>query len=54
MWYKGNVGEKTFIDKELTTKQEKVLGYSAKDVFDLQFPHYNPILAKVNTRADNE
>lgn len=54
VWYKGNVGEKTFIDKELTTKQEKVLGYSAKDVFDLQFPHYNPILAKVNTRADNE
>lgn len=49
-WYKWNVGEKYVLDNELQWEQKQVLGYSAKDVFDLQFPHYNPILTKVNGR----
>lgn len=53
-WYKWNVWEKYVLDNELQWEQKQVLGYSAKDVFDLQFPHYNPILSKVNGREKGE
>ena len=54
VWYKWNVWEKYVIDKELNGEQKQVLWYSAKDVFNLQFPHYNGILTKVNAREKGE
>lgn len=54
VWYKGNIGEQVVITDDLQQETKDAIGYSAKDVFDLQFPHYNPILSKVNAREKGE
>lgn len=54
MRYRSRVGKVTKIDDMLTPIEKDKIGYTAKDVFDLQFPHYNYPLSAINTRKENE
>ncbi|MBU0627117.1 hypothetical protein KKG31_01015 [Patescibacteria group bacterium] len=49
-----NVGKT--IELSDTLQQQEVMkdGYRRKDVFDLQFPHYNKIIEATNDRADED
>jgi hypothetical protein len=51
--YKGNMGTETQFTDTLETKQ-KTAFYTAKDVFNLQFPQYNPIITLLKDRANGE
>jgi hypothetical protein len=53
VWYKGNMGTETQFTEGLETKQ-KVALYTAKDVFNLQFPQYNPIITALKERKNDE
>lgn len=53
-WYKSNVGQKDIVDEKLQRDTQTTIGYSAHDVFNMQFPWYNKILKAINTRADGE
>ncbi len=52
--YKSNVWQISVVDEELQPQTKNVIGYGAKEVLDLQFPHYNTFLNKVNARAEWE
>jgi hypothetical protein len=52
--YKSNVWNVTVTDEQLQSSTITKIGYSAKDVFDLQFPHYNPVLSILNARGKDE
>ena len=53
VWYKWNVGQEQIIDENLqqTDKVKIKYWYTAKNIFNLQFPQYNPI---INALADRD
>ena len=55
VWYKWNVGQEQIIDDNLqqTDKLRTKYWYTAKNIFNLQFPQYNPIINALADR-DNE
>ncbi len=52
--YKANVWQITILDEQLSWQPKNTVGYWAKDIFNLQFPHYNKFLSAVNQRQDWE
>lgn len=54
MWYKQSTGRtptySAMLQQELTDKTP----YTWKDVFDLQFPHYNRIINATKDRANED
>ena len=55
VWYKWNVGQEQIIDEDLhqADKLKIKYWYTAKNIFDLQFPQYNSIINALANR-DNE
>lgn len=55
VWYKWNVGQEQIIDEDLhqADKVKIKYWYTAKNIFDLQFPQYNSIINALANR-DNE
>ena len=53
-WYKMWIGQELVISDTLQQKQELKYWYKQKDVFDLQFPHYNKFIDLVKDRSDEE
>ena len=55
VWYKWNVWQASFIDDSLSQgdRPKTKYGYTAKNIFNLQFPQYNPIINALADR-DNE
>jgi len=52
--YKMNNGKVTEITTSLQQKEVVKSGYGQKDVFDLQFPHYNKFIEYVKNRPNND
>lgn len=52
--YKMNIGKTVELSDTLQQKEVLKVGYSWKDVFDLQFPHYNKIINATNDRKDED
>ncbi len=52
--YKSNVGQITVLDDQLSWQPKNTVGYWLKDIFNLQFPHYNKFLSVVNQREDGD
>ncbi|MEF2175877.1 MAG: hypothetical protein V3575_05370 [Candidatus Absconditabacteria bacterium] len=52
--YKTGVGKKTVVTQDLSQKQEVKVGYSSKDIFALQFPHYNKFIKLSDSRNQGE
>jgi len=52
--YKMNIGKTVELDTTLQQKEVMKVGYRWKDVFDLQFPHYNKFIEATNDRADKD
>lgn len=52
--YKMNNGKLLDIDTSLQQKEVINAGYGQKDVFDLQFPHYNKFIDYVKNRKDKD
>ncbi|MFA5748226.1 MAG: hypothetical protein WC872_03900 [Candidatus Absconditabacterales bacterium] len=53
-WYKMTNGKTTEITERLEQKDVVKSKYSQKDVFDLQFPHYNKFIDAVKDRSDDD
>jgi hypothetical protein len=49
-----NIGKTVELDNGLQQKEVMKVGYRWKDVFDLQFPHYNKFIEATNDRADED
>ncbi len=56
VWYKWNVGQEQIIDENLQqVNQAKIkYWYTAKDIFNLQFPQYNPIINALANRNNED
>jgi hypothetical protein len=54
VWYKQSNGSVPFITSQLQYTQVNKVPYGAKDVFDLQFPHYNKFIDYTKTRKDED
>ena len=56
VWYKWNVGQEQEIDDNLqqTDKVKIKYWYTAKNIFDLQFPQYNPIINALADRNNDD
>ena len=56
VWYKWNVGSELVIDDNLqqTDKQKIKYGYTAQNIFNLQFPQYNPIIHALADRDNDD
>ncbi len=52
--YKMNNGNSVEISTSLQQKEITKVGYGRKDVFDLQFPHYNKFIEYVKDRPDTD
>lgn len=52
--YKMSTGKIVEIDTKLQQKETLKNNYKRKDVFDLQFPHYNKFIELVKEREDND
>ena len=52
--YKMNNGKTVEITNTLQQKEVIKAGYGQKDVFDLQFPHYNKFIDYVKNRSDTD
>ncbi len=53
-WYKANVGMTYLFNDQLVPVETAKIWYGAQDVLEVQFPHYLPLLSKVNTRANDD
>jgi hypothetical protein len=49
-WYKMSTGKTIELDNNLQQKETIITNYKWKDVFDLQFPHYNKFIELVKER----
>jgi hypothetical protein len=49
-----STGKIVEIDTKLQQKETLKNNYKRKDVFDLQFPHYNKFIELVKEREDND
>ncbi|MCK9467403.1 MAG: hypothetical protein M0P94_03680 [Candidatus Absconditabacterales bacterium] len=54
LWFKQSVGKVTEVADDLRIEENVKIGYSQKDVFDLQFPHYNKFIEHTKNRNDND
>ncbi|NOZ44536.1 MAG: hypothetical protein GXP45_05370 [bacterium] len=54
VWYKMGAGKVTSYDNQLQPQTKVSLGYSQQDVFNLQFPLYNKVIAHLDNRDDND
>jgi len=54
LWFKQSAWEEQIIDEQLSVKTNQKYFYSQKDVFNLQFPHYNKFIEYVKDRADED
>lgn len=54
VWYRSNVGNLMQFDNNLQQKTVQKIGYNDKDVFELQFGSYNPIIDILDKRSDDE
>lgn len=52
--YKMGAGQAQEYDEQLQAKSSTKFGYSQKEVFDLQFPHYNGIINYLEDREDKD
>ena len=52
--YKMSNGTNIEITENLEQKSVVQVGYGRKDVFDLQFPHYNKLIEHIKTRDDKD
>ena len=54
VWYKWNVGNVQVVDDNLQPTTKVKRWYTAKNIFDLQFPQYNPIINALADRDDED
>ncbi|HRU50281.1 MAG TPA: hypothetical protein P5155_02135 [Candidatus Absconditabacterales bacterium] len=54
LWFKQSVGKVTEVTDDLRIEEKVKIGYSQKDVFDLQFPHYNKFIEYTKDRDDKD
>ena len=54
VWYKWNVGNVQVFDDSLQTTTKAKYWYTAKNIFNLQFPQYNPIINALAERENND
>ncbi|HKL44189.1 MAG TPA: hypothetical protein VJ892_02845, partial [Candidatus Absconditabacterales bacterium] len=54
LWFKQSVGQVQEITPQLTQESVNKIGYSQKDVFDLQFPHYNKFIEYTKDRKNED
>lgn len=54
LWFKQSVGRVTEVTDDLRIEEKVKIWYSQKDVFDLQFPHYNKFMDYTKDRDDND
>ena len=56
VWYKWNMGNEQYIDDNLNQSEKPKLKrwYWWKDIFNLQFPQYNPIINSLADRKNDE
>ena len=52
--YKGSFGQEMVLTSQLQQKTKTIFPYSAKHVFNLQFPQYNPIIKALDGRANED
>jgi len=49
-----NTGKSIEIDQNLQQKESIITNYKWKNVFDLQFPHYNKFIELTKDRPNND
>ena len=54
VWYKWNVGTIQIVDDNLQPTTKTKYWYTAKNIFNLQFPQYNPIINALADRDDKD
>jgi len=54
LWFKQSVWNITQVTDDLKVQEEVKIWYSQKDVFDLQFPHYNKFIEYTQNRDDSD
>jgi len=54
VWYKWNAGTMQLVDENLDTTTKTKVWYWWKNIFDLQFPQYNPIINALANRDDKD
>ena len=54
VWYKWNVGRIQVVDDNLQLNSKVKYWYTWKNIFDLQFPQYNPIIHALADRDNND
>jgi len=54
VWYKMSAGQAQEYTDQLQPNSYPKIGYSQKEVFDLQFPHYNFIIDRLKDRKDED
>ncbi len=54
VWYKWNVGNVQIFDDNLQATSKTKYWYTAKNIFNLQFPQYNPIINALAEREDSD
>ncbi len=54
VWYKQSVWQTVEYSNQLVPSESFKIGYNWKDVFDLQFPHYNKFVEYVKDRPDED
>ncbi len=54
LWFKQSVGKVSEVTNDLRIEEKVKVWYSQKDVFDLQFPHYNAFIEYTKNRDNND
>ena len=54
VWYKSSVGKEQIIDENLEATEKIKYWYWRKNIFDLQFPQYNPIINALANRKNED
>ena len=56
VWYKWNVGSEQIVDDNLQRSDNPKIKYwyTAKNIFNLQFPQYNPIISELANRKNED
>ncbi len=54
VWYKWNIGNEQVIDNQLQQTLKVKYWYTWKNIFNLQFPQYNPIIHALANRDKND
>lgn len=54
VWYKWSIGNEVILDDQLESKNKIKYWYWQQEIFDLQFPQYNPIIHALADRKDKD